>query len=538
VRQVVERQRDDEPEKPPVAARPEAPASRHLVPIASQNSSSGTYLYDGAGNIKSIGTDTFVYDEDERLVDATVQGNEQQYTYDIYGNRLTATRIGSAVNCVGSTNCEAPVAMRENPSTTNHLANVTYDDAGNVTSGYDATYVYDGTGMVTSATVGSDIRNFAYTADDERIAVRQGVSWTWSVRDQGAKVLREFTSTETSNPFGLTAHTWIKDYVWRDGLLLASVSIPAGFSTPKTYHYHLDHLGTPRMITTDNGIVVSNHTYYPFGAEMSQPQENPAEAMKFTGHERDIVAGDNHSIDYMHARYYNGNLGRFLSVDPGPSHPEQPQSWNRYAYVMNTPMNQVDRNGRCGESASFIGPTISCADVAKSTFQNAGKSVVRFVATHDITVSIGGAASAVGGIAGAGLDLRLVADSRGTVGVRLSAIGRFGPGASASAGAIEGVEANSAIKSGTQLNGQITLEGGKGFFGSGSVGLDHDGLSFAKDTVVREAVGAGAALTLDGVLSRTWIITNLLGNPVVKAEDNKPVPGTDTCVGGSGPCQH
>jgi hypothetical protein len=123
------------------------------------------------------------------------------------------------------------------------------------------------------------------------------------VRDEGAKVLREFTSMETSNPFGLTGHTWTKDYVWRDGLLLASIAIPAGLSTPTTYDYHLDHFGTPTMITTDNGMVVSNHTYYPFGSEMSQPQENPAEAMKFTGHERDIAAGDNHSVDYMHARF-------------------------------------------------------------------------------------------------------------------------------------------------------------------------------------------------------------------------------------------
>jgi RHS repeat-associated protein len=337
-------QRQNETAKQPVAARPQALASRHLVPIASQNSSSGTYLYDGAGNIKSIGNDTFVYDEVERLTDATVQGNEQKYTYDIYGNRTTATRIGSAVNCVGNTNCEAPVTVDAN---TNHLLGVTYDDAGNVTSGYDATYVYDGTGMATSATVGSDIRNFAYTADDERIAVRQGVSWTWSVRDPGAKVLREFTSTETSNPFRLTGHTWTKDYVWRDGQLLASISIPAGFSTSTTYHYHLDHLGTPRMITTDNGIVVSSHPYYAFGAEMSQAaQENPAEAMKFTGHERDIVAGDNHSVDYMHARYYNANLGRFLEVDSHPADPKSTQSSNRYIYTLNNPMKSIDADGR------------------------------------------------------------------------------------------------------------------------------------------------------------------------------------------------
>ncbi len=242
-----------------------------------------------------------------------MQTNRQTYAYDVYGNRLSATRWNGAIGCLGGTNCEAPVTMRETPSTTNHLAGVTYDDAGNVKQGYDATYVYDETGMVMGATVGSDVRNFAYTADDERIAVKRGASWTWTVRDLSSKVLREFTSLENT-PFALTVHRWEKDYIWRDGLLLASVSrtAPSADSTT-TAHYHLDHLGSARMITREGGIVVSLHNYYPFGSEMDlAPQENPAEAMKFTGHERDIVAGDSHSVDYMHARYYNANLGRFL----------------------------------------------------------------------------------------------------------------------------------------------------------------------------------------------------------------------------------
>jgi RHS repeat-associated protein len=204
--------------------------------------------------------------------------------------------------------------------------------------------------MMTKATVGTDVRNFVYTADDERIAVKQGATWTWSVRDQSGKVLREFTSMETGNPFALSGHAWTKDYVWRDGLLLASTSIPAGYSSPVTYHYHLNHLGTPRMITRDGGVVVSNHTYYPFGSEMDlAPQENPVEAMKFTGHERDVVAGSNHSVDYMHARYYNANLGRFLEVDPKTDinkNLPNPLRWNRYSYVQNNPLNATDPNGK------------------------------------------------------------------------------------------------------------------------------------------------------------------------------------------------
>jgi RHS repeat-associated protein len=348
VREVVEiAQPDQTMAVPPSPSSATAGLARqHLVPVAQHSTSSGTYLYDGSGNIKSIGTDTFIYDSLGRLKEGTVQGNQQSYTYDAFGNRLTATRASGAVGCAGGTACEAAVTVL---AQSNHLSGVTYDEAGNVTSGFGAAYTYDGTGMVTGATVGSDQRDFAYTADDERIAVRQGLSWTWTVRDQGSKVLREFTSLETSSsPLALSSHTWSKDYVWRDGLLLASVSQSS--SGPTTYHYHLDHLGTPRMITGNGGILVGKHAYYPFGAEMAlTPSESSVELMKFTGHERDVVVGDNHSVDYMHARFYNPTVGRFLSVDPSldlKRNLPEPQRWNRYAYVVNNPIRSVDPDGK------------------------------------------------------------------------------------------------------------------------------------------------------------------------------------------------
>jgi uncharacterized protein RhaS with RHS repeats len=49
----------------------------------------------------------------------------------------------------------------------------------------------------------------------------------------------------------------------------------------------------------------------------------------------------------MMARYYEANLGRFLSSDPDAKsvRPEDPQSWNRYAYVRNNPINYIDPDG-------------------------------------------------------------------------------------------------------------------------------------------------------------------------------------------------
>jgi RHS repeat-associated protein len=146
-------------------------------------------------------------------------------------------------------------------------------------------------------------------------------------------------------------------------------------SPTTTYHYHLDHLGTPRLVTKEFGVLVGQHTYYPFGAEMNlTPTESATELMKFTGHERDIVAATNGSVDYMHARYYNGNLGRFLSVDPTWSSADlgQPQSWNRYAYVENNPVGKVDPDGRCGWGV-LLGP-IGC--VGEDYIRERGPQVI------------------------------------------------------------------------------------------------------------------------------------------------------------------
>src|SRR5258706_14803925 len=107
VREVVEIPQPDEAGS---AASPTAPSradlSRHgLVPVVQASSSSGTYLYDGSGNIKFIGSDSFVYDNLGRLKKAIVQGSQQSYTYDTFGNRILTTRATGSVGCVGG--CEA-----------------------------------------------------------------------------------------------------------------------------------------------------------------------------------------------------------------------------------------------------------------------------------------------------------------------------------------------------------------------------------------------------------------------------------------------
>jgi uncharacterized protein RhaS with RHS repeats len=52
------------------------------------------------------------------------------------------------------------------------------------------------------------------------------------------------------------------------------------------------------------------------------------------------------TTDFMHARYYSPNLGRFLSVDPVGGSVGSSQSWNRYSYVRNNPIRSTDPTGK------------------------------------------------------------------------------------------------------------------------------------------------------------------------------------------------
>jgi RHS repeat-associated protein len=107
------------------------------------------------------------------------------------------------------------------------------------------------------------------------------------------------------------------------------------------YYYHLDHLGTPRLLTDANGDIDTVHKYFPFGDEI-QPLASD-NTHQFTGHERDPETG----LDYLLARYYGAVLGRFASFDGTRLGVDRrlPQTWNGYLYAPNSPLNNLDPNG-------------------------------------------------------------------------------------------------------------------------------------------------------------------------------------------------
>ncbi|HET9867312.1 MAG TPA: RHS repeat-associated core domain-containing protein, partial [Nitrospira sp.] len=300
---------------------------------------SGVYSYDGAGNIRSIGTvEQYRYDAYGRLVTGTIRtGQTQTATYDSFGNIQTLTTNGVKL-AFGVDLTTNRLTKTVNPIT-GEPANVygTYDGAGQLRGSVAGdTFTYDGAGMVSAASVNGENKVYLYTAGDERLAtitVSGGTATRseWTIRDTAGKVLRRLEKNGSQ-------WAWKEDYVYLgERLLAAEVDTSA-----RTLHFHLDHLGSPRVITGNGGWKIAEHTYFPFGDEATNASQH-GEKLKFTGHERDTP-----SLDYMHARYYNPRWGRFLSVDPTWESADlgKPQSWNRYAYVMNNPVNMTDPDGK------------------------------------------------------------------------------------------------------------------------------------------------------------------------------------------------
>jgi RHS repeat-associated protein len=294
----------------------------------------GTYTWDGVGNIKAMGSDTFFYDKVSRLLEGKITSvsKKQCNSYDAFGNIKGQATVASSQTCT-------PSSWSVDSATNRFLSPITYDSAGEQLSWNSGAYVYGWypTGQMRQFDGSARTTIYGYTADGERVGAYDsyapsGVSYT--LRGLDGKVLRVYRESGG-------VWTWVQDYVYRDGALLATID-SAG-----TRHVHLDHLGTIRLTTNSSGSQVALHTYLPFGQEATSPTQD-AERMKFTGQERDLRDPSNTTddLDYMHARHSNPNLGRFLSVDPGRDwHPAKPQSWNMYAYARNNPLRLVDPTG-------------------------------------------------------------------------------------------------------------------------------------------------------------------------------------------------
>jgi len=309
-------------------------------------------------NLANNQTCAYARDDLARLgqVDCGAPKLGQTFGYDAFGN-ITKTVMpghsgtGFAPGYSGTTNHTACTGCAYDAN-----GNLTADGTGGNTYGWDAegllnqfnggtALVYDALGRRVEQTNTSGTREILYSPDGSKLALMNGQTSTQAfVKLAG----------------GATA-------VYSGGTL--------------AWYRHPDWLGSSRIASTQGQTVYydGEASYAPFG---ESPTETGNIDHNFTGQNQDLT-----SILYdFPAREYHAGEGRWISPDPAglaAADPSTPQSWNRYAYVLNDPTSNVDpyglwyidENGQLQpntgdilpDGTRFVGPDQGPADITQYT---------------------------------------------------------------------------------------------------------------------------------------------------------------------------
>ncbi len=238
----------------------------------------------------------------------------QYFTYDAFGNISKSVPTGSTGNSFQATYSTA----------TNRLATIpgitpTYDANGNVT--YDGnTYSWDSEGRA----LGINSVSATYDALGRMVEQNRSGSYTQIVYGPGGGKLALMSGQTLSKAF---------------------VPLPGGGtavynSSGLAYYRHSDWLGSSRFASTPTRTMYSDLAYAPFGENYAQAGTTDS---SFTGQNQDTISGLN---DFLFREY--NTYGRWISPDPaglGAADPTNPQTWNRYAYVINNPLAYTDLLG-------------------------------------------------------------------------------------------------------------------------------------------------------------------------------------------------
>lgn len=313
---------------------------------------------------------TYSYDGYERLTEIIENklGDPKdyitRYQYDAFGNRTYKFEIVQQDN-VQQSYIETQYEYQLNSNRLHKLhtrssasgaytllETLSYDAAGRITERTHASqgitrYNFDDRGLLTAVTLKADTvqaNTTAYSYDALGIRKSKTVNGVTTYYVTAnifgfPRVLMEYQQGASAYTLGSA----VASYVYGGSQQLIEES--AG---QQLFKLHDGIVGSVTHELNISGAVVNEYAYSAFGQQSMV--NNGATGLKqygYTGEEYDASTG----LLYLRARYYDAELGRFISADPYWGRLDEPVSQNRYIYVHGNPLGFTDPSGL---AANFV----------------------------------------------------------------------------------------------------------------------------------------------------------------------------------------
>ena len=302
----------------------------------------------GALSAHSASAESFSYDGLNRLVYRGVSLNpqgtmpdgfniNQSYPFDDFGNMISQSTVGlyqydtqgRLVTVQGYTKANQP-----------QFAQASYDLNGNLLDDGVRSFQYTSYNQVhTISKVGEnnqlDSVQFVYGINQQRYARLQQVA--------GQTTNRIYLAGGQIEKLIQGEHIQYRTTV---GHIVLTDS--NGDTTHSEAYYHKDRQGSVISVTNQHGQGIEQFAYGPWGSVHQLYSNSDLLINNLSASQRQYTSQESVSdfgIIHMNGRIYDPQLGRFLQADPFIQAIANSQSYNRYAYVLNDPMNRTDPSG-------------------------------------------------------------------------------------------------------------------------------------------------------------------------------------------------
>ena len=353
-------------------------ATSLLSTYANGSDAKYNYDYDANGNITKIwrGNTSFgnasekysyVYDSANQLVRENLyygSGNSSNatitYEYDIWGNLLNKKIYAYTVGTLGTARETVPYAYTnsawKDQLTSYDGESITYDASGNPTNYLGATLVWEGQRLKSytpKASSSGHANSYVYSYDENGIRTRKTIGNTVTDYYYNGTLLMGTVKT-TTNSDGSTTTSKLRFSYDADGKVVA-------VNYNGNYYYYLRNAQSDIVKLIDKtGATVVEYRYDSWGKLLSTSgslastlgKNNP---FRYRGYVYDEETG----FYYLQSRYYNPEVGRFISSDVLLSTGQGVLGHNAYAYCGNNPIVREDTQGNLwGLIAAAVGAVV------------------------------------------------------------------------------------------------------------------------------------------------------------------------------------